>query len=59
MEPIPALPICFVVKGGLPQKPGLSSGGPCSRFVLVAVGAYTVAVAVTETRNWHRNGRDD
>src|SRR5262245_7228563 len=21
MEPIPALPICFVAKGGLPQKP--------------------------------------
>jgi hypothetical protein len=24
---------------------------------LVAVGAYTVAIAVTEIRNWHRNGR--
>jgi hypothetical protein len=26
-------------------------------FILIAVGAYTVAVAVTEIRNWHRNGR--
>jgi hypothetical protein len=24
---------------------------------LVAVGAYTVAIAITEIRNWHRNGR--
>jgi hypothetical protein len=24
---------------------------------LVAVGAYTVAIAVTEIRKWHRNGR--
>src|SRR5262245_28284740 len=26
-------------------------------FILVAVGPYTVAVDVTEIRNWHRNGR--
>jgi hypothetical protein len=34
---------------GLPQKSML--------IRLVAVGAYMVAIAVTEIRNWHRNGR--
>jgi hypothetical protein len=33
---------------------------PAWRLVFLlahAVGAYTVAIAVTEIRNWHRNGR--
>ena len=46
MEPSPALPIYFVAKGGLPQKPP---------FRVRRAGAFTVAVAVTE--NWHCNGR--
>jgi hypothetical protein len=39
-------------------------GGPSAKTVLIgtlapllAVGAYTVAIAVTEIRNWHRNER--
>jgi hypothetical protein len=54
MEPSPALPICFVGKGGLPQKTVLIGDPSPPAHVLVA--AYTVAVAVTEVRNWHRNG---
>ena len=48
MEPSPVLPICFVGRG------------PSAKTMLirlVAVGAYTVAIAITEIRNWHRNGR--
>jgi hypothetical protein len=47
MEPSPALPIALLGKNRADQAP-LLAGLSLIPFILVAVGAYTVAVAVTE-----------
>jgi hypothetical protein len=59
MEPSPALPIALLGRGAFrknraDQAPLLAG---LSLIPFILVGAYTVAVAVTEIRNWHRNGR--
>lgn len=59
MEPSPMLAICFVGEGAFrknhaDQDLGTSSGGGLS---LIASRWEPTRVAVTEVRNWHRNGR--
>jgi hypothetical protein len=63
MEPSPALPIALLGWGPSAKTvlirtlAPLLAGLSLIPFIRVAVGAYAVAVAVTEIRNWHRNGR--
>jgi hypothetical protein len=61
MEPSPALPIALLGRGAFRKNRAyqapLLAGLSLIPFILVAVGAYMGAVAVTEIRNWHRNGR--